>query len=583
MEMRFFFLLLATIAHFGGVTAQTLAQTPCVTPAQPGPKGSSIGALKSTEVVGVVPPYNSQRFGYFHFTLDAATGDLDLTISAKGLTGNVTSVTMNCDTTGASYSCLQGATCPVCLDIMQIAKEQTDKEGFPMKLSITMKQELAMQLRSGSAYFQVTTDAYPGGELRGYGLNYTESLGTGCANYLQIQIAATSESPAVCKELCTADPNCATYSVGTGVSPACYRFTAGCVSNNAVPAYNTYSKMDPYMTSAPTWMGRFEDGDGVFFMYTGSNSSEASAFLIHNVMANDTNVTFGYDTERFNASGIASPGQINMTFPAANEFGPGAGGPEVLLQSNLSAYDVEMLHKLQAVMRIHSVYANRSIWTRVMPTDISPVKLEDLGNNDFDVAVFPPNKRGYDGASVTVSINFPTAALGNEIWVTFPEEFGFNSMGMTGIKYPVGIPMPDTIMVSEEEHQVQLRWNNSVPLLTDTYLVSFTVTHVALPNNCDEEEYKIKTAQCYLDDFMNAGVLHYRKCTPASTDLEMEAEPDNGVPKGCRKDGCDACKYLYTSPVDNGMVYSCEHQGQTFYRVNVSFCEPCTYAATYEK
>jgi hypothetical protein len=468
------------------------------------------------------------------------------------------------------------------LDIKEIAKEQTDKEGFPMKISITMKQELVTQLKSGSAYFQVTTDTYPGGELRGYGASYTANTSSGCANYQQILIAATSDSPAVCKDLCTADPNCAHYSVGltTGATP-CFRFTTGCQAN-AEPNYNTYTKSDPFVTEAPTWMGLFKDGDGVFFMYTRPNSSEISVLGVHNVMANDTSLSMGYDTERFNASGIASPGQANMTFPASNEWG-NATGPAVFLSTNVSAYYFEMLHKLQVVFRVSSVSANQSIWTRAMPTDISPVKLEDLGNSDFDVAVFPPNKRGYDGASVTVSINFPTAALGNEIWVTFPEEFGFNSMGMTGIKYAVGIPMPDTVMVSEEEHQVQLRWNDSVPLLTDTHLVSFTVTHVALPNNCDEEEYKIQTATCHLEDFMNAGVLHYRKCTPAATDLEMEAKPDNGVPNGCRKDGCDACKYLYTNPVDNGMVYSCEHQGQTFYRVNVSFCEPCTYAATYEK
>lgn len=563
MHLNFILFLLAAIAQMTGVVAQQ-----CVIPSSPGQRGSGVGALTAQETVPMVP-YIASRFGWYEFTLDENTGDIDLSIFATGLSGNVTGVTMNCDATNTSYGCIKGAICPPCLDIMAIAKEQ-DSEGFPMRISVTVKKEIAAQLQSGSAYFQVTTDAYPTGEIRGYGASYSIQSLTGCSNWASIVISQTSVDNATCESMCTADPECTTYSAGA----SCYNFRAGCATQFDA-SFDTFTKISSYATSTtPSWTA-MADGQALVKMYTSGNAS--SIIAVHNIWANDTTFSFGYNTSRFNMTTLQ-----NVTY-SANSTAANASGPLWSTTTTLSTEFMMHMMKYAVFVKIESQLANRAIYANLMPADISPVQLEGLANTQFDAAVYPSNKRGYDAGKVTVSVNFPTANVGNEIWVTLDEDFSFNSGGATSIAYLVGIPQPDVLVVSEEEHQVQLRWNTtSVPFMYDTQLVTFTLTNMALPNSCEEQEYKIETKTCMVEDFLGAGVLMYRKCVPSMTDLEMEAKPDAGVPKGCRKDGCDACKFLYTSPVDNGMVYSCQHQGQTFYRVNVTMCQPCAYAAVYE-
>lgn len=440
-----------------------------------------------------------------------------------------------------------------------------------MRIGVTVKKEIADQLQAGSAYFQVATDAYPTGEIRGYGATYTVQGLTGCSNWNSIVISQTSVDNATCASMCTAHPECTTYSAGV----SCFLFRAGCVTQFDAD-YDTFTKISDYATSmTPSWTA-MAPGQALVKMYTTGNAS--SVIAVHNIWANDTTFSFGYNTSRFNMTTLQ-----NMTY-VANGTAVNASGPLWSTTATLDTAFMMHLMKYAVFVKIESQMANRVIFANLMPADISPVELEGLPNGKFDAAVYPANKRGYDGGKVTVSVNFPSANVGNEIWITLDEEFSVNSGGATSIAYPVGIPQPDVLIVSEELHQVQLRWNTTyVPFVHDTQLVTFTITNVALPNGCEEKEYKIETKTCMEEDFLGAGVVKYRKCVPSMSDLEMEDDPDTGVPKGCRSDGCDACKFLYTSPVDNGMVYSCQHQGQTFYRVNVTMCEPCVYAAVYEK
>lgn len=46
-------------------------------------------------------------------------------------------------------------------------------------------------------------------------------------------------------------------------------------------------------------------------------------------------------------------------------------------------------------------------------------------------------------------------------------------------------------------------------------------------------------------------------------------------------DGCNACKLLYVNNQTNDLVYSCEHQGQVFFRTNVSGCLACGSTVAY--
>lgn len=298
-----------------------------------------------------------------------------------------------------------------------------------------------------------------------------------------------------------------------------------------------------------------------------SNNNRIQLKMRHTIPSASTS-SVGYYVGGWGSNVTTQASWSNLAFTAQYQ---------VVTQTSLNAAALLSLEMFELSVRMTSL-GNADVLTgNVYPIDFAPVDMA-LVPGQMGAAVWPAGIRAYDQGKLTIAAALHNQSIGNEIWVDVPEGFEFDSGAATTAIYPVGVSMPEAVVVTG--NQVQLRWSNAtVPFMYGGTTFSITLTNVALPNNCIPKEYKLRTEKCEIHDVLNAGVLMKRICAPHNPmDVnDLAATPMTGAPVGCSRHGCDGCKFLYTSPADNSSVYSCEHAGVTVMRLNVSLTEACTF------
>eukprot|EP00667_Euglena_gracilis_P007440 EG_transcript_7518 len=549
-----------------GWTGTSVGQPQCpVSNPLPDANGYAFGKLTSA-ALGI--PELSTRLGYYRFELSEATGNLRVYVFAAGLNSTVQSVTLNCYANGTGACTPGNGNCPVCVNLSALA----NSTALPLDVSTVVSQAVVQQLRAGNAYLLVTTTTYPSGELRGYGQDV-------CSYAANVRYNTTSALAAL--------PNVAS-------AAAC---CAACQSDWWCQTFAWLRNGTCYKKDSAAQVGPTDTN------YTsGRAPAQVYFYVVNDWLAQLTSPTSSYRAMALFSTISRSQGtyRVHVLHTIPDALLPAAaalvaqsptGAPTTLVplrgSSNTQFANVTLTADQQAALLTFSlaltIQSNVNANTLsgiLLPTTISPITAAAPGT--LSGAVFPKDRRGADGGSVTVAVNFNSSNVGNEIWVTLPPDFEYNSGGATNVTFPIGVAAPtDVVVLPSSPSQVQLRWRNSsrVPFINGTF-VAFTLTNVALPNNCDPKPWRLQTAYCYVDNFLSAGVLYYRKCAPNATDVDVRL-PSGAAPTGCRPDGCNACKLLYVNNQTNDLVYSCEHQGQVFFRTNVSGCLACGSTVAY--
>uniref|UniRef100_A0A7S1N3R6 CHRD domain-containing protein n=1 Tax=Eutreptiella gymnastica TaxID=73025 RepID=A0A7S1N3R6_9EUGL len=175
--------------------------------------------------------------------------------------------------------------------------------------------------------------------------------------------------------------------------------------------------------------------------------------------------------------------------------------------------------------------AGKSMAGQLNDLSFSPINAA-LTAGQMSAAVWPPKARGSAHGKLTIAAAFPNISnLGNEIWVTAPSGFAFNSTSTT-VAHSIGLPSPDSLHI--DGNKIQLRWNMTALPFSPGSRLTYTavLTHVQLPMSCIPKPFKLETAKCTSVDVLNAGVLMKRVCDPMDT-VSITATPATGVPTGC--------------------------------------------------
>eukprot|EP00668_Euglena_longa_P014965 GGOE01019006.1.p1 GENE.GGOE01019006.1~~GGOE01019006.1.p1 ORF type:complete len:1004 (-),score=294.17 GGOE01019006.1:201-3035(-) len=230
-------------------------------------------------------------------------------------------------------------------------------------------------------------------------------------------------------------------------------------------------------------------------------------------------------------------------------------------------------------------------------TQVADAEFQGTGNGTFprmsdlvslalspamDVAL-SDSSRAQEGIDVMVEFTLEQKEnIGNEIHVTFPEGFSFNSGGRTVVNVTwwglqrylsSGGPhsfddalygQPVETLVDEQARTVQARWREGTQIIPqETTTIVVVVRNVRPPNDCKLRKFDLNTFQCATVDVHNAGTLFLYRCgTPiysASSYGDSQA-----VPQNCNI--CNACVFLYDNPETLLSMFQCQENGMTFYR-----------------
>eukprot|EP00667_Euglena_gracilis_P012892 EG_transcript_13266 len=197
--------------------------------------------------------------------------------------------------------------------------------------------------------------------------------------------------------------------------------------------------------------------------------------------------------------------------------------------------------------------------------------------------VMSDGTRGTNGIDVMVEFTLEQKQnIGNEIHITFPEGFGFNSGGPTFVNITwwglqrylsSGAPrsaddilygQPTQTLVDEQARTVQARWPEGTQIIPqETTTIVVVVHNIRSPNDCNLRKFDLNTYQCSTVDVHHAGTLFLYRC--GSPIYSASSYGDAlAVPQNCNI--CNACTFLYDNPDTALSVFQCQENGMTFYR-----------------
>uniref|UniRef100_A0A7S1I920 Apple domain-containing protein n=1 Tax=Eutreptiella gymnastica TaxID=73025 RepID=A0A7S1I920_9EUGL len=531
----------------------------------------------------------SDAIGGYYFTLDEFSGDFDFTIVASGLSGPVTSVSLHCDMHNSGTNCRPGSSCPVCAELAGIHGNVGSGIALPLKGTVTLGGGIVHRVRTGNAYIQVSTTARPMGEIRGYGISATCPVVLLNTTYSAPDVAVmTASSPNECCTMCQQHTRCLHWTWAENQTKCHMKETMGTVTPQNDDDYvsgDTGPKQyrDVSVYGLPTHTAVLTSPQSVFqaamvFFSEVGNLNSVRQELIHTAYVN---ATYPAKLIKFSSSVAAVTSNPSLANTGTTRDIPGNKDVFYFVQSPqdkealgnvFTGYTIDYTGYIANTWNIHG-------W--VHDVDISPIA-GVLPAPGMDAAVFP-SVPGVDDGKVTLSIRLSGTNAGNEVWVTLPEGFGLEKF--SGLQYFEGADPPQDVVANPKTREVQLRWNATIPY-NNPYgpILKFVVAGVTLPNSCEAKPYHVKTMQCGLTDFMGAGVLMHRTCTTPTNQFELTTKVNsNGFPTRCKANGCNSCKYLYTSPADNLGIFECHHQGETYHRSwNTQDCTVCPYGVAHE-
>lgn len=217
--------------------------------------------------------------------------------------------------------------------------------------------------------------------------------------------------------------------------------------------------------------------------------------------------------------------------------------------------------------------------------------------NPGDLGVSLGNNNRGNVTSVSFEASIPSAppsvavlgSFGNELWVGLPA--GATTQGSPDVMISVpavglldnrvtGVSPSAPSSIEVVGNVVQLRWNTTVQLVATATGISFTLTNIRLPNNCDPMAWQVTARHCPLVDVLNGGVVFKRQCDP--TPVWGVGSGVTGPTSAWRYnhqlscDLCNACRYWQPCP-DGSDGFVCEHSGVTFTRCGslASPSSPC--------
>eukprot|EP00992_Anisonema_acinus_P013453 TRINITY_DN8743_c0_g1_i1.p1 TRINITY_DN8743_c0_g1~~TRINITY_DN8743_c0_g1_i1.p1 ORF type:complete len:523 (-),score=67.98 TRINITY_DN8743_c0_g1_i1:37-1605(-) len=462
---------------------------------------------------------DSDGIGYaFYFLVD---NRIDVTVNAIGLRGAVTQLRLMCNA-GGQFDCRPKfwsnppprrdvTPCPtVCVDVLALA----GSVSFPVTISTTITPEMAVAIRANDAYVEIWSTGYNVyGELRG---------------------SMYRDPPS-------------TQITDDGTFPHGFVFLDGNLGHG-------FWWMVPSTTHAI-------DGRYKFF-----------ARVYHILASSDVTESRVTDLLRGDGDGLYYIGRLGESGPRAL-WSPGylRDNPMKATQMTLETFQRDELFRAEVYFQLN--YNPRGV--NSTRGQLYPMFYPIIDHfTDFAVKLDIPT-RGYEGAVITVAVRFPSSSIGNEIWVTFPKDFALNTPNQSTVEFPLGINAPSELVT--QGRTAQLRWNATNPLVftnATNPTATFTLTKLALPNNCNPGTYVLDTHTCFMRDVQGAGTHFVHDCQVTADDFTLSRLVSTaGVPEACRT--CQACKHLYNSPTGDAW-YSCQQDGLTFFRTNIPNNTLCT-------